>query len=161
MGWNIALMAVKAPAAAVDEIIPDVFGKTEEQLYFEDATSVMMGNALGVTACNGWVIITDVQGRFIADDRFPVEVSVTYEVKTYWIAENLVYRHYRGGSCVNEVKGIAAAGEYLQQLGITPADEWGETQIIQILEAELFSGLTDEKGWDVLSEQRFDKYELD
>lgn len=161
MGWNVALMAVKAGADAVDEIIPDVFDKTDEHLFFDDATSVMMGAALGVTTCNGWVIITDVQGRFIADDRFPVQVAESFEVKMFWIAEDLVYRHYRDGACVREVEGIAAAGDYLLQLGIKPADEWGETRIIQILEAELFPGQTGEKGWDVLFQQRFDKYEPD
>ncbi len=161
MGWNIALMAVKAGADAVDEIIPDVFGKTAENLFFEDATSVMMDRALGVTACNGWIVITDVQGRFIASDRFPAEVSGSFEVKVFWIAEGLVYRHYRDGACVTEVKGIAAAGAYLMQNGIAPADEWGETRIIQLLEAELFPGQTEPRGWDVLFNQKFDKYELD
>lgn len=161
MGWNIALMAVKAGAEAIEEIMPDVFDKTAENLFFDDATSVMMDAALGVTACNGWVIITDVLGRFISDDRFPAAVAESFEVKVFWIAEDLVYRQYRDGARINEVKGIAAAGAYLQQLGITPADEWGETRIIQILEAELFPGQTGEKGWDILFRQRFDKYELD
>lgn len=161
MGWNIALMAVKAGPDDLDEIVPDVFGKTEENLFFEDATSVMMDRALGVTACNGWIIITDVLGRFIASDQFPVQVSESFEVKIFWIAEDPVYRYYRNGACVTEVTGIAAAGTYLQQKGITPADEWGETRIIQILEAELFPGHTGEKGWDILFGQKFDKYELD
>jgi hypothetical protein len=161
MGWNIALMAVKAGPDALDEIIPDVFDKTGENLFFEDATSVMMDRALGVTACNGWIIITDVLGRFIADDRYPAEVSESFEVKLFWIAEDLVYRHYRDGACVSEVAGIAAAGACLEEKGIVPADEWGETRIIQILEAELFPGQTGEKGWDILFRQKFDKYELD
>lgn len=161
MGWNIALMAVKAAPDDLDEIIPDVFGKTEENLFFEDATSAVMDRALGVTACNGWIIITDVLGRFIADDQFPAQVSESFEVKIFWIAEDLVYRHYHDGECVTEIAGISAAGYYLQQKGITPADEWGETRIVQILEAELFPGQGEPKGWDVLFSQKFDKYELD
>jgi hypothetical protein len=161
MGWNIALMAVKAGPDELDEIMPDVFGKTASALFFEDAASVNMGQALGVTACNGWIIITDVQGRCIADDRFPVQLSKSFEVKTYWIAEDLICRCYRNGACVTEVKGIKAAGDYLLGKGIEPADEWGETRIIQLFEAELFPGHNDPKGWEILFEQKFDKYELD
>lgn len=161
MGWNIAFMCIRADQSQLDNIIPDVFGKTEEDLFFEDASSVMMDGALCVTTHKNWIIICDVSGRVIANESFPEEVSEAFEVKTFWIAEELIFRHYRNGSLHKAVEGIEAAGRYLQEKGIAPQDEWGETRIIQILEAEIFPDEKEEKGWDVLFGLKFDKYELD
>jgi hypothetical protein len=44
MAWNIALMFVKADKSRIKDIIPDVFDKTKENLFFDDAVSLSMNN---------------------------------------------------------------------------------------------------------------------
>jgi hypothetical protein len=63
MAWNKALMFVKATKEDIDHIIPDVLAKTNESLFFDDAISISMGRAMGVSFYSDWVILTDVQGR--------------------------------------------------------------------------------------------------
>lgn len=63
MAWNISLMCVKAGKEDIDKIIPDIFYHSEENLFFEDATSNRMKQSLGVTFLNGWIIIVDVLNR--------------------------------------------------------------------------------------------------
>ncbi len=47
MAWNIGLLGIKADVGEVDAIL-EHFYKSEEDLYFEEVTSVSMESALGV-----------------------------------------------------------------------------------------------------------------
>jgi hypothetical protein len=161
MAWNIAFMFVKANKDEIDHVLPDVLDKKDENLFFEDATSVRMGHAMGVSFYGDWIILSDVQGRVIFNDSYPKDISKKYLVKTFWISEDMIFRQYEKGDLIKEIKGIEAGGKYLQQNKKQPIDEWGETRIIQILEFEIFSNVPGKKGWDILFGLRFDKYDLD
>lgn len=154
-------MFVKAHKDEIDYVISDVLGKTDENLFFEDATSVSMGRAMGVSFYDDWIILSDVQGRVIFNDSYPKDISKRFLVKTFWISEDLIFREYEKGNLTKEVKGIETGGKYLLANGKQPIDEWGETRIIQILELEIFRNVGDKKGWDILFGLRFDKYDLD
>ncbi|CAH1207444.1 hypothetical protein [Paenibacillus sp. JJ-223] len=158
MAWNIGLLCIQAELNDVDQIL-DIFHKSEEGLYFEDVTSVNMGDALGVGIHDSWVIIVDTQGRFIYDEKFPLQLSERYKVKTFWIAEGLVYRDYDDNGGKNtEVRGIDEGLKYLHSKGIKPIDEWGETIIFQILENEIFDIKMEQHG-TTLHRLRYLKYE--
>jgi hypothetical protein len=161
MAWNIAFMFVKTTKDDIDDVVSDVLTKKKENLFFEDATSVSMGLAMGVSFYGDWTIISDVQGRVIFNDSYPKGISQKYVVKTFWISEHMIFREYEKGKLIKEIKGIEAGGKYLLDKGVKPLDEWGETRIIQILEAEIFGNQGDKKGWDILFGLRFDKYDLD
>jgi hypothetical protein len=68
MTWNIAFMFVKATKDDIDDVVSDVLTKKSENLFFEDATSVSMGRAMGVSFYKDWTILSDVQGRVIFND---------------------------------------------------------------------------------------------
>lgn len=162
MAWNIGLLCVKVSAGATDQIIPDVFYETESGLYFEDASSVMMDTALAVAHTGEWLLIIDVQGRFIRDDAYPRELARNYKVKTFWISEEMIYRDYSNQAEHTEIKkeykGAKEGEEYLEKHKIKPADKWGETIIFQIIEKEIFGN---DEVKHSLMELRYAKYELD
>lgn len=161
MAWNKALMFVKAPKEEIDNVIPDVLYNTNETLFFEEAISGSMERAMGVSFYGDWMILTDVQGRVIFNDSYPKNISMRYSVKTFWIAEEMIFREYQAGKIIKEVNGIEAGGKYLLDNAIQPFDEWGETRILQIMALEIF-GMEDYKnGLDTLFDLKFDKYDLD
>ncbi len=161
MAWNIAFMFVKATKDNIDDVVPDVLTKKGENLFFEEATSLSMGHAMGVSFYKDWTIISDVQGRVIFNDSYPKDISQRYLVKTFWVSEQMIFRKYEKGKLTKEIKGIEAGGKFLVDQGTQPLNEWGETRIIQILELETFGNHGDKKGWDILFGLRFDKYDLD
>ena len=81
MAWNISFMCVKAPREQIENIIPDVLYKSEENLFFEDATSYRMDKAMGVTYLNGWIIISDVANRVTYNEEFPLDISKEFVVQ--------------------------------------------------------------------------------
>jgi len=160
MAWNISLMCVKASKQEIDKIIPDVLYKSEENLFFEDATSYRMEKAMGVTELNGWIIITDVANRVTHNEEFPLDVSKNFEVKTFYISETPIFRAYLGGKSIELARGIEELGTILNSRNIKPKDAYGETKSIQLFEHEILNELND--GWgEHLFRAKFDKYELD
>lgn len=160
MAWNISFMCVKAPKEQIENIIPDVLYKSEENLFFEDATSYRMDKAMGVTYLNDWIIISDVANRVTYNEEFPLDVSKEFEVKTFYISENPIYRHYTDGASVETAKGIDEFDVVIEKKGINPKDKYGETKSIQLFEREILNGL--DNGWgEHLFSAKFDKYELD
>jgi hypothetical protein len=160
MAWNISLMCVKASKDEIGKIIPDVLYKSEENLFFEDATSYRMEKAMGVTELNGWIIITDVANRVTYNEEFPLDVSKNFEVKTFYISESPIFRTYSEGKLIESVRGIEEVGPILKSRNIGPKDIYGETKSIQLFEYEILNGLNN--GWDEhLFRAKFDKYELD
>lgn len=91
MAWNIAFMFVKTTKDDIDDVVSDVLTKKDENLFFEDATSVSMGLAMGVSFYGDWTIISDVQGRVIFNDSYPKGISQKYVVKTFWISEQMIF----------------------------------------------------------------------
>lgn len=163
MAWNIGLLCIKTGLNKVDDIL-DVFHKTEEGLHFEDVTSVLMEDSLGVGETQPWIIIVDTQGRFINDVNFPLPLSKQYKVKTFWISERLIYRDYyfnflKKGGLKSEVTGIAEGLKYLNSKGIQTIDEWGETIIFQIIENEIFNRKITKHGTSLM-DIKYLKYEL-
>lgn len=163
MAWNIGLLCIKADINEVDDIL-DIFYKSKEELYFEDVTSVSMGNALGVGYANSWILIFDTLGRFIKDSPFTLELSKQYKVKMFWISESLIYRDYYFDSLIKggvkaEVKGKGEGLNYLNDREIRTIDHWGETIIFQIIGNEIFDNCND--TFDKLWNLRYAKYELD
>ncbi|QXP61543.1 hypothetical protein [Olleya sp. HaHaR_3_96] len=160
MAWNISIMCVKASKQEIDEIIPDVLYKSEENLFFEDVTSYKMEKAMGITELNGWIIITDVVNRVTHNEEFPLNVSKSFEVKTFYISENPIFRAYSEGKPTESVKGIEEFKTLLNSRNIEPKDAYGETKSIQLFEYEILNGLNN--GWgEHLFRAKFDKYELD
>jgi len=165
MAWNIGLLCIKAENNETDKIIPDIFYKSTTGLGFEGVTSASMGKALGVTSFGKWILIVDVQGRIIFNDKFLEELSKKYKIKTFWISESLVYRDYNfglfsKGGIKTEYKGKEGGKSYLNSKGIKPVDEWGETMIFQIIEKEIFELRKEDYGTSLM-DQKYDKYELD
>ncbi|MCM3784954.1 hypothetical protein M3231_18450 [Neobacillus mesonae] len=163
MAWNIGLLCVKAPMSKADDIL-DIFYKSEEGLYFEDVTSALMETSLGVGEANDWLIILDTQGRFIHEPGFAMTLSKQYKVKTFWIAESLIFRDYhfgllKKGGLKSEWKGVDQGIKYLHLSGMKAIDEWGETIIFQIIEHEIFNRKI-EKYDSSLQNMRYSKYEL-
>ncbi|WP_027420016.1 hypothetical protein [Crocinitomix catalasitica] len=153
-------MCVKASKQETDKIIPDVLYKSEENLFFEDATSYRMEKAMGVTELNGWLIITDVANRVTQNEEFPLDVSKSFEVKTFYISETPIFRTYSEGKLTESCKGIEEFKTLLNSKNIEPKDAYGETTSIQLFENEILNGLND--GWgEYLFRAKFDKYELD
>jgi hypothetical protein len=103
----------KADKEDVDNVISDVLGKTKENLFFEEASSLSMDHAMGVSFCKGWIVVTDVQGRVTFHDGYPKELSKKYLVKTFWMSEGMIFRAYENGNLVKEVKGIEEVGNIL------------------------------------------------
>ncbi|BDC99113.1 hypothetical protein [Persicobacter psychrovividus] len=160
MAWNISFMCVKASKGEIDNIIPDVFYKSDENLFFEDATSYRMEKAMGVTELNGWVIITDVANRVTYNERLPLNVSNNFEVKTFYISETPIFRTYSNGKSLESAKGIEELDTILSSRKLEAKDNYGETKSIQLFEHEILNGLKD--GWiEHLFRVKFDKYELD
>ena len=141
MAWNISFMCVKAPREQIEKVIPDVLYKSEENLFFTDATSYRMDKAMGVTHLNDWIIISDVANRVTYNEEFPLDVSKEFEVKTYYISENPIYRHYAEGSSVETANGIDEFDAIIEKKGINPKDKYGETKSIQLFEREILNGL--------------------
>ncbi|QLY81820.1 hypothetical protein [Clostridium intestinale] len=144
MSWNIGVIAVYASENEIENVIPDLFELEETDVYFEDVSSVSMGNSIGVGYSNNWIIIIDPVCRFLRSDKYPKElVKKGYRVKSFYISENLIFRNYSktflGEVKVDEYSGIDSGNKYLKDNKVIPKDEWGETLIIQILEFEIFN----------------------
>ncbi|WP_028551202.1 hypothetical protein [Paenibacillus sp. UNC451MF] len=166
MAWNIGLLCIKADVVKVEEdTFLDIFYKSKDGVHFEEIASVTMDSALGVGYAQPWTLIFDINGRFIFDQKIPMEISKKYKIKTFWIAESLIYRDYhfgilKKGGVKTEVNGRDEGLKYLTSKGIKAADEWGETIIFQIIEKEIFNKFKenyDTSLWDL----RYAKYELD
>ncbi|WBW95182.1 hypothetical protein [Oceanirhabdus sp. W0125-5] len=144
MAWNIGVMCIKAKYDEISNIIPDIFYKVEKNVFFEDATSIMMGEALAVTHSNSWIIIIDTLGRFIFNDEFPKKLSRHYKVKTFWISEEPIFRDYRygilrKGGIGAEYIGINQGVKYLNEYKLRKIDKYGETIAMQMIEKEIFN----------------------
>jgi hypothetical protein len=144
MSWNIGVIAVYASENDIENVIPDLFELEETDVYFEDVSSVSMGNSIGVGYSNNWIIIIDPVCRFLRNDKYPKELAKKgYRVKSFYISENLIFRNYSQTSLgevkVDEYSGIDSVNKYLKDNKVIPKDEWGETLIIQILEFEIFN----------------------
>ncbi|NOU77017.1 hypothetical protein GC098_37615 [Paenibacillus sp. LMG 31458] len=166
MTWNIGLLCIKAdPTVVENETYLDILYKSKEGLHFEEITSVTMGSSIGVGHVEAWTLIFDTNARFIFDEKFPLEVSKKFKVKTFWISESLIYRDYhfgiyKKGGIKTEVKGIEERLKYLSSIGIKAKDEWGETIIFQIIEKEILN----KPDGDFVGSIRslpFAKYDLD
>jgi hypothetical protein len=161
MGWNIAIITTSGTKDLIETLIPDIFYKSKEDLFFEDATSSMIGNGLTVGYDNNQIIIIDVLGRFIGDERFAKEISaINGSSKSFWIAEEPIYRSYEKGELKSECEGKEQIANRLSQLNITSIDEWGETMIFQLFNFEVF-GIGKGDYQTPLSKLKFDLYELD
>lgn len=164
MAWNIGLLCIKADMGEADSIL-DLFYQSQEGLTFEDVASSSMGAALGVGYAHPWIIIVDTEGRFIEDSRFPLALSRKYKVKTFWIAEDLIYRDYyfqffKKGGLKTERRGKEEGLEYIKSRGIKVLDEWGETIIFQMIEHEIFGKQPEDYGTSLM-DVTYAKYELD
>ena len=162
MAWNIAVLCTEGSQELVQSLIPDIFDKSKDFLFFEEATSSSVGNGLTVGYKDGKIIIIDVLGRFISNEKFPAFVSErNLECKVFYISENAVFRQYKNGAKVRDISGREATADELRSLGIEPIDEWGETMSFQLLEYEIFGvkirKTRDPFLWDI----KYDLYEMD
>lgn len=164
MSWNIGLMFIKAKESDIPNIIPDVFEKVASNVIFEDITSCTMDNDLGVCCNQEWVIIVDVMGRIITNDRFVKQVAKKYEVKTIYISNDLIYRQYRyglfrKGSVQKQIKGAENGYRYLKNKGI---EETMDGEIIgwRIVECDIFHNTGEENSMSMM-DLLFDRYTLD
>ncbi|MBP1967181.1 hypothetical protein [Paenibacillus aceris] len=124
-----------------------------------------MGSALGVGYVEPWTLIFDINARFIFDEKFPLEASKKFKVKTFWISESLIYRDYhfgifKKGGIKTEINGGEEGLRYLSSKGIKAKDEWGETIIFQIIEREILNK-TDGDFIGSIWSLPFAKYDLD
>ncbi|MFD3447114.1 hypothetical protein ACFDTO_21165 [Microbacteriaceae bacterium 4G12] len=164
MSWNIGVIAVYADENEIDDVIPDVFELGQTDVYFEDVSSVSMGNSIGVGYANNWIIIIDPLSRFFTNDTYPQELAKKgFKVKSFYISEDLIFRNYHttflGKVKVDEYLGISSGIKYLKNHKITPWDEWGETLITQILELEIFNNKTVHNF--SLMDIKYRKYDID
>ena len=134
MAWNITLTLIEASEDQIDLIIPDIFEKVKEGMIFEDATSVSIGQGVSVGYFNGFVIIIEVAGRMVSDDKFPMQLSKQFDVLLCHISEEIVFRTYKGGEVQQNIYGREEARAWLETNKVIPKDEWGETMSWQILE---------------------------
>ncbi|ENQ3107300.1 hypothetical protein ACEOWJ_003384 [Bacillus cereus] len=164
MSWNIGVMAVYADENEIENVIPDVFELGQTDVYFEDISSVSMGNSIGVGYANNWIIIIDPLSRVLMNDAYPQELAKKgFKVKSFYISEDLIFRNYfttfLGKVKVDEYLGIGSGIKYLKDHKIIPRDEWGETLIIQILEFEIFNNRS---AHDFsLMDIKYRKYDID
>lgn len=166
MGWNIGILCIKAEQKEISNIIPDIFYKSGEGLFFEDITSITMGIALGVGYTDSWIILVDTMGRFIKDEKYPDQISKKYKVKSFWVAENMIYRDYnfgiiKKGGLQSTIVGREAGLDYLKKNNIGLVDNWGETIIFQIIENDIFNNKIIGQRGSSLMNLKYEKYEMD
>jgi hypothetical protein len=119
MAWNIAVLCTEGPKETVENILPDIFEKAKEDLFFEDATSSSIGNGLAIGCKDGKIIIIDVLGRFIGNEKFPVLISQNNtESKVFYISESAVFRQYKNGAKPRDINGKSAMAAELRSLGM-------------------------------------------
>lgn len=162
---EIGVLCVKVPKSEIEDVIPDIFYEEEKGLFFEEITSSSMEKSLGVGYHNDWLIMTNVEGKFIFDDKYAQMLSKKYKVKTFLISEQMIYRDYnfgwlKKGGIKKEYKGSEGGEKYLKENNIKPVDEWGETMIYQIIEKEIFGKVTEKYG-STLNDIKYSKYVLD
>ncbi|NGZ76957.1 hypothetical protein [Saccharibacillus alkalitolerans] len=165
MAWNIDILCIRDQGDAAS-LLPDVFRRTEKELHFEEASSVMMESALAVGSFGEWTIVIDTQGRWTHGDMpFLSDLSKRRKIKTFWIAEAFIYRDYRygiirKGGAERQIADIEEGRRYLRSRGVEPWDEWGESIAFQLLEEEVF-GKRPEPFDTTLRRIKYDKYEPD
>lgn len=154
-------MGVKASKDQIDAVIPDVFYKSAEGLSFDEVASSSMGSSLGVAHINDWLIVVNPNNALTFNTALPTILSSTFELLTFFIADDdPIFRHYANGTVVQATEGLEALDALLEEKGITPQDQYGESKMLQLVEHELLYGL--EGDWiSHLFDAGFELYELD
>jgi hypothetical protein len=106
MSWNIEVMCIRDRELEVDYAVPDVFGPTEKQLGFEDATSVVRGDELCAARIGEWIVLIDVGCRLSGNASYLEEVSAGREVHVFRIADQPLHLQYLDGTMQLERRGI-------------------------------------------------------
>ncbi len=140
MGWNISIIAIKTNTGDLSLSIPDVFYLTEEQLHFEDASSVMMDNDLAIGRNDHFHFLIDVNCRANHSSDYLSEVSEGNDVYTFQISEDVDFKHYKNGELLVHIENIKELKDYNNLLKIESSDSYGET-----LTSDLFSFYTSEE----------------
>ena len=160
MAWNISILTTTGTKEVVDKIIPDIFYKAKESLHFEDATSCSIDKNLTIGYYQNQIIIIDVLGRLVNDEKFAIQVSLQKdESKIFWISESPIYRQYKNGTKIYDINGKQQISNRLKELALVPVDEWGETMIFQLFDFEVFKEKRNDYGM-LISNINFDLYEL-
>lgn len=140
MSWNISIIAVKTNGDDLSLSIPDVFYLTEEQLHFEDASSVMMGSDLSIGRSNNFHLLIDVNCRANHSVDYLTEVSEDTDAYTFQISEDVDFKHYKNGELLVHIQNLEELKTLMKSLKIESADSYGET-----LASDLFSFYVSEK----------------
>lgn len=160
MALNIAILAVKGTAGQIDDILPDVYYKTQDELLFEEAAEPEVDRGLSVTTEGDWVIIVDAVGRFIDKETFPLSISKRHEAKIFWLADDPIFRAYQAAERIQEIQGKQQVEAYLGEHNILPLENDGQQLILQLMYNELFEQkVLPAEG--IFHKKRFEFYELD
>ena len=114
MAWNIELAFVRVAESTVlseivpDVFVPDVFGSTNVQVGFEDATSVQRGSDLCVTWLDAWAILIDVNCRLSSLESFLRETSLLDELHVFRISDFPVSLRWNQGKNLESLEGNQA-----------------------------------------------------
>ena len=107
--WNIELAFVRvAESTALGEIVPDVFGPTEVQVGFEDATSAQRDSDLCATRLGAWAILIDVTCRLSSLESFLHEISLPGELFVFRISGFPVSMRWNQGKNSESLEGNQA-----------------------------------------------------
>jgi hypothetical protein len=110
MGWNIELAFVLAPSSMpLEDVVPDVFEPTSEQLGFEDATSVQRNSDMCAANLEPWAVVIDVNCRLSSFEHFLRETSGLGEVFVFRVSDEPVVVHCENGVELERYVGTEAA----------------------------------------------------
>jgi hypothetical protein len=112
MSWNIELAFVRIlQDTDFKKVVPDVFENANQNLGFEDATSVMRGTDLCTTWLMGWALVIDVNCRLSGLPSYLQETSKFGELFVFRISGEPLEVHYKAGTELERRLGNAAVLE--------------------------------------------------
>ncbi|MDH5786363.1 MAG: hypothetical protein OEZ16_12260 [Chromatiales bacterium] len=122
MAWNIEIMAYKPADLGFDDIIPDIFERTDKVVTFEEATSSKMKGKLCIGNFNNTTILIDVNCKIAGKIQDFTKLTRNREMHFARVSSNeIVYsaknnKKYTEGSVFGRLLGQKSGPEYTDDM---------------------------------------------